>query len=243
MPCPRCQHENPSGQKFCGACGTPLTANPSGPPAPSYAEITSALSEALEQQTATSEILRVISSSPTDVQPVFDAIVEHAGPLCRGTHTIAVRLEGNVVTLVAHNAPSAKAREQVNRVFPWRLEADDGGSGIGRALIAGQVVQEPDIDSDPEYPPVSREAARIWGYRARLVVPMLRDGRAIGAIAVGRPQAGAFSNDEIALLQTFADQAVIAIENVRLFQELRARTAELTRSVEQLTALGEVSVR
>ena len=80
--------------------------------------------EALEQQTATAEILRVIANSPTDVQPVFDAIVEHAGPLCRGIHTIAVRLDGNMVTLAAHNAPSAAAREQLGRDFPWPLDAD-----------------------------------------------------------------------------------------------------------------------
>ncbi len=189
------------------------------------------LTETLEQQTATSEILRVIANSPTDVQPVFDAIVRHAGPLCRGIHTIAVRLAGNMVTLAAHNAPSAAAREHVSRQFPAPLDAVSRGMGL--ALIEGQVVQEPDIDSDAEYPPVSREAARIWGYRARLVVPMLREGRPIGAIAVGRSQAGAFSSHEIALLQTFAAQAVIAIENVRLFNETK-------EALEQQTATAEI---
>jgi len=119
------------------------------------------LTETLEQQTATAEILRVIANSPTDVQPVFDAIIEHAGPLCRGIHTIAVRLEENMVTLAAHNAPSAEAREQLSRAFPWPLAAAAATVGIGRVLAEGQVIQEPDIDGDAEYPPRSREAARI----------------------------------------------------------------------------------
>jgi hypothetical protein len=88
MPCPRCQRENRPQAKFCEECGTPLTANPSGPPAPSYAEITSALSEAPERETATAEILQVISRSPTDVQPVFDAIVRRAVKLCNGLFSL-----------------------------------------------------------------------------------------------------------------------------------------------------------
>ena len=111
MRCPRCQHENPSGQKFCGACGTPLTANPSGPLAPSTAEITNALSEALERETATSEILRVISSSPTDVEPVFSAIVDSAVRLCGARFGAVFRFDGELVHLAAHlNLPKRMCR-------------------------------------------------------------------------------------------------------------------------------------
>jgi Double zinc ribbon len=105
MPCPRCQHENLPQAKFCLECGAPLSANPTAPPGPSYVEITSALSEALERETATSEILRVISSSPTDVQPVFAAVLTSAAHLCDALDASIFQVDGDGLRLVAHGGP------------------------------------------------------------------------------------------------------------------------------------------
>src|SRR5262249_39284577 len=111
MKCPRCQHENPAGQKFCGECGRPLQ-NTSGSveTAPSYAEVTSALSEALKRETATGEILRVISGSPTDIQPVLDAVSENAARVCGASDAVIFRVEGDMMRIVArygHQIPDA----------------------------------------------------------------------------------------------------------------------------------------
>jgi GAF domain-containing protein len=191
--------------------------------------------EALEQQTATSEILRVISSSPTDVQPVFDAIVVSAARLCRGVFSGVFRMDGEMLDLAgSYNVP-AEFVERFRRMLPARPHR---GLLAMRAVLDRVVVQSPDLETDAEFR--NQEMTQALGMRSMVGVPMLRDGAAIGAITVGRRVAGPFLPSQIELLETFADQAVIAIENVRLFQELRARTAELTRSVEQLTALGEV---
>src|SRR5207244_11244459 len=107
----------------------------------------------------------------------------------------------------------------------------------GRAILERAVVHIPDVERDPEFR--HRTLSRATGWRSGLFVPMLREGMAIGAIAVLRAEAGPFSDSEIELLRPFADQAVIAVESVRLFKELEARTSELTRSVDELTALGE----
>ena len=194
------------------------------------------VTEALEQQTATSEILRVISQSPTDVQPVFDTIVRSAVRLCDGLFGTVFQFDGELLHFVAQHNYTPEALAEVHRVFPMRPTR---GFGSGRAIFERAVVHIPDMEVDPEYQ--LQAESRVIGFRSGLSVPMLREGAPIGVIWVARAEPGPFSDSEIELLQTFADQAVIAVENVRLFKELEARTGELTRSVEKLTALGEVS--
>jgi GAF domain-containing protein/anti-sigma regulatory factor (Ser/Thr protein kinase) len=186
--------------------------------------------------TATSEILRVISSSPTDVQPVFDTIVSSAVRLSGGLFGALFRFDGGLLHLVAHHNYSLEALEEARRVFPTHPTR---AFGAGRAILDRSLVQIPDVELDAEYQ--QHAVSRAIGWRSGLFVPMLREGAPIGVIMVTRAEPGPFSDSEAELLKTFADQAVIAVENVRLFKELEARTADLTRSVEQLTALGEVS--
>jgi signal transduction histidine kinase len=192
------------------------------------------LTESLARQTATSEILRAISQSPTDVQPVFDTIVRSAVRLCDGLYGTAVRFDGELMHLAAGYNWTPEVDQALHEAFPM---PPDQRMMSGRAILAGMVVQVEDALADQEY---TQNVARAGGFRAMLAVPMLREGRAIGAIVVNRGRPGPFSQTQIALLQTFADQAVIAVENVRLFKELEARTHELTRSVGELRALGEV---
>jgi signal transduction histidine kinase len=193
------------------------------------------LTEALEQQTATGEILRVISSSPTDVQPVFDAIAQSAARLCEAEFCFVHRFDGQLLHLMAHHGVTGEEVEAVRRA--WQV-TPSRGTAAGRAVLDRSVVQIPDVQADPEF--TLGAAARVAGYRSAVAVPMIRDGLPIGSIAVGRSQTGLFPDRQIDLLKTFADQAVIAIENVRLFNELQERTQALTRSVEELRALGEV---
>ena len=192
--------------------------------------------EALEQQTATAEILRVIASSPTDLQPVFDTIVRSAVKLCDGLFSALFQFDGELLHLVAHHNYTREALEAAHGVYPARPSR---GQGSTRAILERAVIHIPDVEGDAEYQTLG--VARVIGWRSGLFVPMLRAGAPIGVIMVARAEAGAFSDNEIELLEAFADQAVIAIENVRLFTELQMRTGELTQSVEKLTALGEVS--
>ena len=194
------------------------------------------LTTSLDTQTATSDILRVISSSPTDVQPVFDAIAHNARRLCEAGSAQVVTYDGELMWLQSLDHISPEHADALRGVFPL---APHMGSAAGRAILTGAPVHIPDLDKDRDYSVRSVVAA---GTATVLAVPMLRDGSPIGTVNVhiyGTPRP--FSGKQTTLLQTFADQAVIAIENVRLFNELQARTAELTQSVEQLTALGEVS--
>jgi GAF domain-containing protein len=191
-----------------------------------------ALTEALERQTATSEILRVISSSPSDVQPVFDAISKSAVALCDAQNGTVVRFDGQLIHVAAHDNVSSEMGDIFRRSFP---RVPNSRSALGRSVMTQTVIHVPDLAGNSEYEAFDPSTRTV------LAVPMLKDGSAIGAIGVARVVAKPFTDNQIALLQTFADQAVIAIENARLLGELRARTAELTRSVDELTALGEVS--
>jgi len=192
------------------------------------------LTEALEQQTATSDILRVISQSQTDVQPVFDTIVRSVLALCDAAFSGVYLVDGDAIGVAATAGMTAEATAAFRAGYPRRIGAD---TVSGRAALECRVVQTEDLMNDPDY---AGAPGTFVGARTVLGVPLLRDGRAIGAIGVWRDEVKVFSDTQISLLQTFADQAVIAIENVRLFNELNARTRQLTRSVGELRALGEV---
>jgi signal transduction histidine kinase len=199
------------------------------------AQVHAGLAEALEQQKATAEILRVMSSSPTDLQPVLKAVAENAARLCNATDAHIFRIDGPVLWLAASfgSNPIISAQESIPM---------SRNSAIGRAMIDRQTIHVHDLAAEVETVfPGSKTYQQRFGTRTMVATPLLREGSPIGAILIRRLQVHPFSDQQIDLLKTFADQAVIAIENVRLFQELRTRTQELLQSVEELQALGEVS--
>jgi len=240
MKCLRCQHENRLSAKFCDECGTPLAGPASAKP---YAELKEenelvgrSLGEALQQQTATREILRAISEAQTDVQPVFDAIARSTVRLCEAARSTVWRPEGDLFRAVAR----FEMTPQGHIVSAPRGEVLDADSLPGRAIRERQILRVDDVPNSPTVPPKYRERARIRGYRSLMAVPMVRERLAVGVITVVRPTFAQFSDQQVGLVKTFADQAVIAIENVRLFKELEARNRDLTSALDRHTATADV---
>jgi signal transduction histidine kinase len=193
------------------------------------------LTENRARETATGEVLRAIIPAQTDAQPVFDIIAGSALRLCGAGYGQVAIYDGEWLHLVALHDVSPEGVEVLRRRFPVRA---DHGSAMGRAIQTRAVVQIPDVLEDPAYG--FKSELVTMGFRSILVVPMLLKCEPIGAIAVGRREPGPFSVKQVELLKTFADQAVVAVENVRLFTELEARTRELARSVGELNALSQV---
>ena len=194
-----------------------------------------ATQEALEQQTATSEILRVISSSPMDVQPVFDTIAANALRLCDARRAAIFRFDGKLIHIAAVLNLNPEGDEALRRAYPAPPSRE---SPTRRAILTASTVHIADVRADPEYR--HQDVARVANFRSVLSVPMLRDGKPIGTISVYRDVVNPFADRQVELLKTFADQAVIAVENVRLFREEQSRTRELSESLKQQTATNEV---
>ena len=191
--------------------------------------------EALERQTATSEILQVISQSPTDVQPVFDAIAERAAVLCKAKAAYSSRFDGELLHLVGVSGTSRETEDELRTtLFPIK---PDRSTLAGRAVLDRAVVHVSDVFADPELS-YRRSTVLQIGLRSFLVVPMLHVGEVVGTIGVGRTEPGLFPAPIVKLLQTFAAQAVIAIQNVRMFNETREALEQQTASAEVLKVIG-----
>ena len=189
------------------------------------------LHQSLDYQVAISDILGVISRSHSDIQPIFETIVEAAQRLCRSEHAFIFRLQGDKYRLAASKDASAAQikRLQENPIVPGR------GSITGRVAIERRAIQVADVLADPEY------TLNVGGVRTTLGVPLLRDGIAVGIIVLTRTVVEPFTREQTDLVSTFATQALIAIENVRSFDEAQAGAFQLGKTVEELRALGDVT--
>jgi GAF domain-containing protein len=187
---------------------------------------------ALERQTATADILKVIASSPTDVQPVFDVLAKAAVRFCGATDAVIHMRDGNDAIITAHEGPLSVGA--ANRV------ALNRETGFGAAMVDCSTIHRPDIQAlDPVEFAAAHRFSRELGFRAVLVVPLVREGTAIGAISLRRVEPGIYAPQQIELLETFAAQAVIAVENVRLFTELRESLEQQTASAEILQVISQ----
>jgi signal transduction histidine kinase len=180
------------------------------------------LRESLEQQTAAGDILRIVAGSPKDAQPVFESIARNAAHLCKAQFCHVFRYDGELVHYSAHHGLAPEVLTQLRRAYPI---PPSRASAAARAILNGTVEQIPDVHADPDYK--YGWAAQLSASRSIVAVPMLKDGRPIGAIVVMRSESGYFPERQVELLRTFADQAVIAIENTRLFSEIEEKGQQL----------------
>src|SRR5438874_9233648 len=192
---------------------------------------------AVEQQAATAEILRALSHSTSDPQPVFDSIVKHAHRLCGAVFSILYRYDGKLLSVLADRQENPKASRALRSMYPAPPRRDHI---VGRTVLEGRAMHTVDIAADSRFPANHNVHLKATRFKAGLAVPLVRERTVVGAIAVARFEATPFTKKEITLLQTFADQALIAIENVRLFNEAAERNGELKKSLEFQSATAEI---